>query len=71
VATCLRGLTDRQRKINYSGLDDRISRLSFPADDNAGTVGTHLEEYSYLGLNTAVQRAPTASVFPSGDRAQW
>jgi hypothetical protein len=39
-----------------AGLDDSISRLSFLADDNGGTVGTHLEEYSYLGLNTVVRR---------------
>jgi RHS repeat-associated protein len=39
-----------------SGLDDAISRLSFLADDDgAGGIGTHLEEYSYLGLSTAVQ----------------
>jgi RHS repeat-associated protein len=40
-----------------SGLDDTISRLSFLADDNGGMIGTHLEEYSYLGLNTVVKRA--------------
>jgi len=34
-----------------SGLDTSISRLSFLADDNLGQVGTHLEEYSYLGEN--------------------
>ncbi len=39
-----------------SGLDDSISRPSFLADDNAGSVGTHLEEYSYLGLSTIVAR---------------
>jgi RHS repeat-associated protein len=46
-----------------AGLDASISRLSFLADDNMGSVGTHLEEYSYLGLNTAVQRAhPQAQI---------
>src|SRR5258707_15627840 len=41
-----------------SGLDDSISRLSYLADDNgSGGVGTHLEEYSYLGLDTVVKRA--------------
>jgi RHS repeat-associated protein len=40
------------------GLDDSISRLSFLADDDgSGGSGTHLEEYSYLGLNTVVKRA--------------
>jgi YD repeat-containing protein len=40
-----------------AGLDDRISRLSFLADDGSGGAGPHLEEYSYLGLNTVVQQA--------------
>ncbi|HEV2292459.1 MAG TPA: RHS repeat-associated core domain-containing protein [Tepidisphaeraceae bacterium] len=40
-----------------SGLDDTISRLSFLADDSSGAVGTHLEEYSYLGLGTVIKRA--------------
>jgi hypothetical protein len=40
-----------------AGLDDRISRLSYLADDNGGQAGTHLEEYSYLGLDTVVKRA--------------
>jgi RHS repeat-associated protein len=59
---------DRLAKITYpngrilryeynSGLDTAISRLSFLADDNLGQAGTHLEEYSYLGLNTVVRRA--------------
>jgi RHS repeat-associated protein len=40
------------------GLDDAFSRLSFLADDDgAGGIGTHLEEYSYLGLSTVVKRA--------------
>jgi RHS repeat-associated protein len=42
---------------DYAGLDGRISRLSYLADDNNGTPSTHLEEYSYLGLDTVVQRA--------------
>src|SRR5262249_45327111 len=41
-----------------SGLDDAISRLSFLVDDNgSGGIGTHLEEYSYLGLSMVVKRA--------------
>jgi hypothetical protein len=40
-----------------AGLDDRISRLSFLADDGSGGAGPHLEEYSYLGLGAAVVRA--------------
>jgi RHS repeat-associated protein len=49
------------RVLHYSynpGLDDAISRLSFLADDDgSGGIGTHLEEYSYLGLSTVVKRA--------------
>jgi RHS repeat-associated protein len=47
-----------------AGLDDAISRLSFLADDNgSGGIGTHLEEYSYLGLSTVLERAhPEAGV---------
>jgi RHS repeat-associated protein len=40
-----------------SGLDSDISRLSFLADDSSGSVGTHLEEYSYLGLGGTIKRA--------------
>ena len=40
-----------------SGLDDSISRLSFLADDSSGSVGTHLEEYSYLGGGQVIKRA--------------
>ncbi len=39
-----------------TGLDDSISRISYLADDVSGAVGTHLEEYGYLGLSTIVQR---------------
>jgi RHS repeat-associated protein len=40
-----------------AGLDDRVSRLSYLADDNgSGGAGTHLEDYSYLGLGTVVLR---------------
>lgn len=39
-----------------SGTDDATSRLSYLADDNAGSIGTHLEEYSYLGAATIVER---------------
>jgi RHS repeat-associated protein len=48
------------RIIDYvysSGIDDSISRLSYIADDSSGSPGTHLEEYSYLGLSTIVKRA--------------
>ena len=48
------------RTLDYvynSGLDSTISRLSAIADDNAGTPGTTLEAYTYLGLNTIVQYA--------------
>jgi YD repeat-containing protein len=31
-----------------SGLDYKISRLAFLADDAAGTIGAHIEEYQYL-----------------------
>ncbi len=41
----------------YAGIDDRISRVSFLADGTSTTVGTHLEEYAYLGLMTPVKRA--------------
>jgi RHS repeat-associated protein len=41
-----------------AGIDDRISRISFVADDNSGTpVTPHLEDLSYLGLATVVKRA--------------
>jgi RHS repeat-associated protein len=40
-----------------AGVDDAISRLSFQADDDGSGIGTHLEEYSYLGLSTVVKRA--------------
>jgi RHS repeat-associated protein len=41
-----------------AGLDDRISRVSFLADDNGmGAPGQHLEEETYLGLGTVVKRA--------------
>lgn len=39
-----------------SGLDGDISRVSFLAYDASGSVGTHLEEYSYLGLSTVVEK---------------
>ncbi|AGA25127.1 RHS repeat-associated core domain-containing protein [Singulisphaera acidiphila] len=40
------------------GVDSDISRLSYLADDNgSGGIGTHLEEYSYLGLGTIVSRS--------------
>ena len=47
------------RKIDYvynTGIDATISRLSALADDNAGSPGTTLEGYLYLGLNTIVER---------------
>ena len=39
-----------------TGTDDRISRVSYLADDTGGGVGTHLEEYKYLGLDTVVDK---------------
>lgn len=40
-----------------TGIDGSISRVSFLADDNvSGSIGTHLEEYSYLGLGTIIER---------------
>jgi RHS repeat-associated protein len=39
-----------------SGLDDSIGRVSYLADDSSGSVGTHLEEYSYLGFGTIAER---------------
>jgi hypothetical protein len=33
-----------------SGADANLSRVSFLADDASGSVGTHLAEYSYLGI---------------------
>jgi RHS repeat-associated protein len=45
-----------------SGLDSNISRLSFLADDDGG-VGQHLEDLTYLGLSTIVERRhPEAGV---------
>ena len=39
-----------------SGLDSSVSRVSFLADDNgSGGIGTHLEDYSYLGDDTIVK----------------
>ncbi|MEX2119699.1 MAG: hypothetical protein WD847_08900 [Pirellulales bacterium] len=38
-----------------SGADDNLGRVSFLADDAAGAVGTHLAEYTYLGLGSIVQ----------------
>jgi RHS repeat-associated protein len=41
-----------------SAIDTAISRVDYLADDNgSGSAGTHLEDYSYLGQNTIVQRA--------------
>ena len=37
-----------------SGLDNAISRVSAIADDNAGSPGTVLESYAYLGLGMIV-----------------
>ena len=38
-----------------SGADDNLSRISFLADDASGSVGTHLAEYTYLGLGMVVK----------------
>jgi RHS repeat-associated protein len=35
--------------------DDCLNRIKFIADDNAGAVGTHLAEYTRLGLGSFVQ----------------
>jgi RHS repeat-associated protein len=54
---------------DYAGLDGRISRLSFLADDSGGNpVTPHLEDETYLGLNTVVKRAHTfnTAVPPAG-----
>lgn len=55
------------RILNYqyaSGIDDNISRVSVLADESdSGPTGGHLEEYSYLGLGTVVERSqPIASL---------
>ncbi|QOV92115.1 RHS repeat-associated core domain-containing protein [Humisphaera borealis] len=39
-----------------SGINADTSRISFLADDSSGSVGTHLEEYSYLGSGTIVRK---------------
>ena len=39
-----------------TGTDDKISRVSYLADDTGGGVGTHLEEYKYLGLSTVIDK---------------
>ena len=50
------------RQVHYgygaeNSLDYKIGRVTFIADDNDSLgVGLHLEEYSYLGLNTIVER---------------
>jgi RHS repeat-associated protein len=39
------------------GIDDRVSRLTaIAADNGSGGVGTHLEQYAYLGLGDVVRR---------------
>jgi hypothetical protein len=44
----------------WPGIDDRISRLSFLADDGGGApVTPHLEDETYLGPSTIVKRAHT------------
>ena len=37
-----------------TGIDATISRISYLKDDGGSSAGVHLEEYSYLGLNTIV-----------------
>ena len=37
-------------------LGDKISRVNYLADDASGTVGTHLVDYSYLGLSTIIDK---------------
>jgi RHS repeat-associated protein len=41
----------------YTGLDDRISRLSFLADGTTTSLGQTLEQFSYLGLALPIRRA--------------
>ncbi|NQT40548.1 MAG: RHS repeat-associated core domain-containing protein [Planctomycetes bacterium] len=38
-----------------TGLDDAMNRVSYLADDDNGSVGTHLADYSYLGSGSIVQ----------------
>ena len=46
----------RSMRYEYStGIDDRISRVSYLIDDWSGSLGATLEIYSYLGLGTIVQ----------------
>jgi RHS repeat-associated protein len=40
-----------------SGLDNDVGRLTYLADDSSGSVGPHLEEYSYFGLGGTAKRA--------------
>lgn len=40
-------------------INDNISRLDLIARDNSGSVGTHIEEITYMGLATAVERVRT------------
>jgi RHS repeat-associated protein len=48
----------RVLRYEYStGDDDVLGRLSFLADDSSGNVGTHLAEYTYLGLSAAARVA--------------
>ncbi|WP_428936901.1 RHS repeat-associated core domain-containing protein [Fontivita pretiosa] len=50
-------VTGRIVRYEYnSGVDANTSRVSFLADDASGSVGTHLEEYSYIGWGTVVKR---------------
>jgi len=38
-----------------SGLDDSMNRVSYLADDDNGSPGTHLADYSYLGSGSIVR----------------
>jgi RHS repeat-associated protein len=65
------------RVLNYgydnSTLDNSISRADYLSDGSGSASGTHLEDYSYLGLGTIVQRGhPQTNVnlsyiYQSGD----
>ena len=48
----------RELRYGYDGspLDTAIGRVSYIADLAGTTAGQHLEEYSYLGLDTVVER---------------
>ncbi len=42
-------------RYEYDSGDNELSRPSYLADDNSGSVGTHLAEYSYLGMSNVIE----------------